>query len=179
MSQGPRRGLGLLFFLGGVVALLVAAGSAVAAIVLGSGSSAAPTTTFAAGDTVTAPGTGGLAGPLVVYGVDADVGGSRTLALGCEVVSPGGSERAVTSTSGDLAVQLDGATLVPLVQAEGAQAGDQLTCAGDDAAAFEPLALGVAAVPGTARVVAVVLAVGAVLFGVLLLVVGTRMLRSR
>lgn len=175
-----RRGLGLLLVLGGVVALVVSAGSALAAtVVLGSGSSAAPTTTFAAGETVAAPGTGGLSGPLVVYGVDADVEGSTTLALGCDVVSPGGTERAVTSTSGDLAVQLDGATLVPLVQAEGAQAGDQVTCAGDAAAAFEPLAVGVAAVPGTARVVAAVLAVVALLFGVVLLVVGSRMLRSR
>lgn len=177
--SGPRRGLGLLFVLGGVVVLLVAVGSAVAALALGSGSSAAPTTTFAAGETVTAPGSGGLAGPLVVHGLDADVDGSRTLALGCDVVSPGGTERAVASAPGGPGVELDGATLVPLVQVEGARAGDQVTCAGPEAASFEPLALGVAEVPATARVVALVLAAVAVVVGVVFLLVGTRMLRSR
>lgn len=176
--SASRRGLGLLLVLGGVVALLVAAGSAVAATVLGSGTSSAPTSTFAAGESVTAPGTGGVAGPLVVYGTPADVDGSTTLALGCEVVSTGGTDRVVVSASGE-PVEVDGRTLEPLVQAQGARAGDQVACDGDGASAFEPLAVGVAPVPGTARAVALGLAVLAVVAGVAFLVVGVTLLRSR
>jgi len=180
VSAGARRGLGVLAVLGGVVLLLLAAGSVVAAVVLSGGSGTVPSSTFAAGETVTAPdASGAVRGPLVVYGADVDVEGSRTLAVGCEVVSGSGTDRVVTSPSGSEPVQVDGRDLVPVVEVSGWRPGDQVTCTGDQSAALEPLALGVTGAPATATVVAGVLAVVAVVVGVLLLVVGARALRSR
>lgn len=95
------------------------------------------------------------------------------------MVSPGGSDRVVVSAPGGDQVEVDGAQVVPLVQSSSWQPGDQVTCRGEQAAAFAPLALGVSGVPGTARVVALVLAVLGVLLGLVLLVAGTRMLRTR
>lgn len=177
MSSGPRRGLAVLLVLGGVVALLVSLGSVVAAVLLSGGGATPPTTTFTAGQAVTAPEGGALRGVLVVYGADVEVDGSRTLAPGCRAVSPGGSERVVTSAPGSDPVQVEGRSLVPVVQVSGWRPGDTLTCSGDQAAALEPLAVGVTEVPATARVVAIVLAVLGLLMGVVLLVVGTRLLR--
>lgn len=177
MSSAPRRGLGVLLVLGGVVALLVSVGSVVAAVVLSGGPPSPPTTTFTAGQVATVPAAGAVRGPLVVYGADVEVEGSRTAGLGCEVVSPGGSARVVTSTSGSDPVEVDGQQLVPVVEVSGWRPGDTVTCSGEQAGAFEPLALGVTSVPATARVVAVVVAVLALLMGVVLLVVGTRLLR--
>ena len=177
MSVALRRGLGVLFVLGGVVALLVAIGGVVAAVVLSGGSSSPPTTTFAAGETVTPPEAGAVRGTLVVYGADVEVDGSRTLAVGCEVVSPAGTGRVVTSPSGSDPVEVDGQQLVPLVEVGGWRPGDAVTCSGDQAVALEPLALGVTGVPGAARAVALVLAVLGLLMGVLLCVLGTRLLR--
>ncbi len=177
MSSAPRRGLGLLVVLGGVAVLLVSVGSVVAAVLLSGGSATAPTTTFSAGQAATVPGSGAIRGELVVYGADAPVEGSRTLALGCQVVSLAGSQRVVTSTSGADPVEVAGEQLVPVVAVSGWRPGDTVTCSGDQAAAFEPLAVGTTGVPATARVVAVVVAVVALLFGLVLLVVGTRLLR--
>ncbi len=161
------------------MALVVAIGSVLAAVVLSAGSSTAPATTFAPGETVTVPDAGAVRGPLTVYGTDTDVEGSTTLALGCEVVSPGGSTRVVVSAPGADPVQVEGTPVVPLVQSSGWRPGDQVTCSGEEAASFAPLALGVSGVPGTARVVALVLAVLGLLMGVLLLLIGTRVLRRR
>lgn len=177
MSNAPRRGLGLLFVLGGIAVLLVSVGSVVAAVLLSGGPAAPPTATFSAGRAVTVPDAGAIRGELVVYGADGEVDGSRTQALGCQVVSPGGSERVVTSTSGADPVDVGGQQLVPVVAVSGWRPGDTVTCSGDQASAFEPLAVGVTGVPATARVVAVVLAVLGLLMGVVLLIVGTRLLR--
>lgn len=180
MSAGARRGLGVLALLGSVVVLLVAVGSVVAAVLLSGSSATAPSGTFAAGEAVTTPDApAAVRGPLVVYGGDVEVDGSRTLAVGCEVVSPSGTDRVVTSPSGSDPVEVDGRVLVPVVEVSGWQPGDRVTCSGDQAADLEPLALGVTAAPATAAVVAVVLAVVAVVVAVLLVVVGARLLRSR
>lgn len=177
MSSAPRRGLGLLVVLGGFAVLLVSVGCVVAVALLSGGPAAPPTTTFSAGQPATVPDAGTIRGELVVYGADVEVEGSRTQAVGCQVVSPSGSERVVTSTSGADPVEVGGQELVPVVTASGWRPGDTVTCSGDQAASFEPLAVGTTGVPATARVVAGVVAVVALVFGLVLLVVGSRLLR--
>ncbi len=174
-----RTGLGAFLVAGGVVWALTAALAVVAAVVLSSSSDVAATSTFGAGQTVVAPEPDGVRGPLVVYGQDVPVRGSRTLAAGCEVVSPRGGERIVTSARGADPITVDGVDLVPLVQTSGWRPGDSVTCSGEGASALAPFAAVPTGAPGTARAVAVALAVLGALGAAVFLVGGAAVLRRR
>lgn len=179
-TTGGGRALAVLLILGGVVAIVVAVGSVLAAVALSRTGATAPDGTFSAGQTASAPaGTGPLRGQLVVYAAGADVEGSLTRALGCDAVSARGYERVVSSPGQVDPIEVAGQELEPVASVSGWRPGDRVTCTGPQASAFEPLALGVAPAPPTATFVAVALAVVGAVMGVVLVVVGGHLLRSR